>query len=216
MVLFKKNYLEIYKAYANTWGFENHPRLYLALTMSSDWKSRNFYEYVKWMYHELDGKINAIRLGLDLTGTYLINNKEMGEEMTKILKFGLYNQIKITSDCQVPPCLWEGKTKKAVQENSLNFATFKIPEYETICGFMPLDIFPDGSSIHCYPLEDKVKIKNVLEISGENSILGLREEFDKLYIDNHKNYSIPQDCLDCVFYKTECNGICGGCMEGSK
>jgi organic radical activating enzyme len=216
MVIFKKNYLEIYKAYANTWGFETNPRLYLALTMSSDWKNRNFYEYVKWMYHELDGKINAIRLGLDLTGTYLINNKEMGQEMTKILKFGLYNQIKITSDCQVPPCLWEGKTKGAVMENSLNFATFKIPEYETICGFMPLDIFPDGSSIHCYPLEDKVKIDNVLEISGKNGILGLREEFDKLYINNHKNYSIPQDCLDCVFYKTECNGICGGCMEGSK
>lgn len=216
MVIFKKNYLEIYKAYANTWGFESHPRLYLALTMSSDWKSRNFYEYVKWLYHELDGNINAIRLGLDLTGTYLINNKEMGNEMTKILKFGLYNQIKITSDCQVPPCLWEGKTKKSVLENSLNFATFKLPEYETICGFMPLDIFPDGSSIHCYPLEDKVKINNVLEISGKNGILGLREEFDKLYIDNHKNYSSPQDCLDCVFYKTECNGICGGCMEGSK
>lgn len=216
MVIFKKNYLEIYKAYANTWGFDNHPRLYLALTMSKDWKDRNFYEYIKWMYHELDGKINAIRLGLDLTGTYLINNKEMGVEMTKILKFGRYNEIKITSDCQVPPCLWEGKTKGAVMENSLNFATFKIPEYETICGFMPLDIFPDGSSIHCYPLEDKVKINNVLEISGENGILGLREEFDKLYIENHKNYSIPQDCLDCVFYKTECNGICGGCMEGNK
>ena len=216
MVLFKKNYLEIYKAYANTWAFDNNPRLYLALTMSSDWKSRNFYEYVKWLYHELDGKINALRLGLDLTGTYLINNKEMGVEMTKILKFGLYNEIKITSDCQVPPCLWEGKTKRSVLENSLNFATFKIPEYDTICGFMPLDIFPDGSSIHCYPLEDKVKIKNVLELSGENGILGLREEFDKLYIDNHKNYSIPQGCLDCVFYKTECNGICGGCIEGNK
>ena len=49
-----------------------------------------------------------------------------------------------------------------------------------------------------------------------NSILGLREEFDKLYIENHKNYSIPQGCLDCVFYKTECNGICGGCLEGTK
>ena len=216
MVVFKKNYLEIYKAYANTWGFDNHPRLYLALTMSSDWKDRNFYDYIKWLYHELDGNINAIRLGLDLTGTYLINNKEMGNEMTKILKFGRYNQIKITSDCQVPPCLWEGKTKGSVLENSLNFATFKIPEYETICGYMPLDIFPDGSSIHCYPLEDKVKINNVLEISGENGILGLREEFDKLYIENHKNYSIPQGCLDCVFYKTECNGICGGCLEGTK
>ena len=102
-----------------------------------------------------------------------INNKTMGDEITKILKFGHYNDILITSDCQIPPCLWEGKTKDSVKENSLGFATFKIPEYDTICGYMPLDIFPDGSSIHCYPLQDKVKTDNVLNIWGKNNILSL-------------------------------------------
>jgi hypothetical protein len=211
--LFKKNYLSLYTAYANTWGFEENPRLFIALTLSSDWKERKMYDYIKWLYHALDGKLNAIRLGLDLTGTYLINNKEMGKEVTKILKFGMYNNIRVTSDCQVPPCLWEGKTKESIIQNSFDFATFKVKGYDKICGFMPLDIFPDGSSIHCYPLQDKVKIDNVLKISGENNILTLRDEFDDLYRDNHKNYKIPQDCLDCVFYKTECNGICGGCLE---
>ena len=211
--LFKKNYLSLYTAYANTWGFEENPRLFIALTLSSDWEERKMYDYVKWLYHALDGKLNAIRLGLDLTGTYLINNKEMGKEVTKILKFGMYNNIRVTSDCQVPPCLWEGKTKESIIQNSFDFATFKVKGYDKICGFMPLDIFPDGSSIHCYPLQDKVKIDNVLKISGENNILTLRDEFDDIYRDNHKNYKIPQDCLDCVFYKTECNGICGGCLE---
>jgi MoaA/NifB/PqqE/SkfB family radical SAM enzyme len=211
--LFKKNYLSLYSTYANTWGFEDNSRLFIAITLSSDWKERKMFEYIKWLYHALDGKLNAIRLGLDLTGTYLINNKEMGKEVTKILKFGLYNNIQVTSDCQVPPCLWEGGNKQSIMENSLGFATFKIPGYDKICGFMPLDIFPDGSSIHCYPLQDKVKIDNVLKISGENNILSLRDKFDDLYRENHKDYSIPQDCLDCVFYKTECNGICGGCLE---
>ena len=211
--LFKKNYLSLYTAYANTWGFEENPRLFIALTLSSDWEERKMYDYIKWLYHALDGKLNAIRLGLDLTGTYLINNKEMGKEVTKILKFGMYNNIRVTSDCQVPPCLWEGKTKESIIQNSFDLATFKVKGYDKICGFMPLDIFPDGSSIHCYPLQDKVKIDNVLKISGENNILTLRDEFDDLYRDNHKNYKIPQDCLDCVFYKTECNGICGGCLE---
>jgi organic radical activating enzyme len=215
MVIFKKNYLSIYSAYANIGGFDNNARMFIAITMSSDWKTRNMYEYVKWLYQELNGKINSFRLGLDLTGTYLINNKEMGEEITKILKFGLYNNIKIVSDCQVPPCLWEGETKNTVLQNSMNFATFKVEGYDTICGFMPLDIFPDGSSIHCYPLQDKVKIDNVLEITGKNGIFDLRDKFDELYTSNHKNYTIPQDCLDCVFYKTECNGICGGCLEGN-
>tara|TARA_B110000459_G_C16625901_1_gene505808 strand:- start:13590 stop:14588 length:999 start_codon:yes stop_codon:yes gene_type:complete len=211
--LFKKNYLSLYTSYADTWGFEENPRLFIALTLSSDWKERKMYDYIKWLYQALDGKLNAIRLGLDLTGTYLINNKEMGEEVTKILKFGLYNNIRVTSDCQVPPCLWEGKTKESIIQNSFDFATFKVKGFDKICGFMPLDIFPDGSSIHCYPLQDKVKIDNVLKISGENNILTLRDEFDDLYIENHNEYKIPQDCLDCVFYKTECNGICGGCLE---
>jgi hypothetical protein len=211
--VFKKNYIELYHAYSNTWGFEHNPRLYLSLTMSKDWKERDLYSYIKWLYHELDGKINAIRVGMDLTDTYLVNNKEMGNELVKILKFGKYNNIKITSDCMVPPCLFEGKNKDSVLENSLNFATFKIPEYDTVCGFMPLDVFPDGSSIHCYPLEDKVNIPNVLEISGKNNILELRDEFDRLYINNHKTDSLPQDCLDCHFYPKECNGICAGCLK---
>jgi organic radical activating enzyme len=213
IVLFKKNYLALHTAYSNIWGFEDNARLFIAITMSSDWRERKLYEYIKWLYLQLDGRINAFRLGVDLTGNYLINNKEMGQEITKILNFGFYNDIRITSDCQVPPCLWEGETKESVNINSLGFATFKVPGHETVCGFMPLDIFPDGSSIHCYPLQDKVKIDNVLKVSGKNNILTLRDEFDNLYKENHKNYTLPQDCLDCVFYKTECNGICGGCLE---
>lgn len=211
--IFKKNYLELYHAYQNTWGFEDSPRLYLALTVSSDWKERNIYEYIKWLYSALDGKVNAIRLGIDLTGTYLLNNKELGNEITKILKFGEYNDILITSDCQVPPCLWEGKTKEAVYENSLGFATFKMANYDTICGYMPLDVFPDGSSIHCYPLQDKVKIDNVLNIVGEDTSQILRNTFDELYIKNHKQYTLPTVCSECVFYPNDCNGICGGCLE---
>lgn len=211
--VFKKNYLSIYTAYANTGGFEENSKLYIAITMSDDWKERNVFEYVKWLYQELGGNVKSFRLGIDLTGTYMINNKEMGKEITKILKFCKYNNIKVIPDCQVPPCLWEGETKQSIIENSLDFATFKVPGHDTICGFMPLDIFPDGSSIHCYPLQDKLKIDDVLKISGESNILSLRDEFDKQYIDNHKNYTLPQDCLDCSFYQTECNGICGGCLE---
>jgi len=214
MNLFKKNYLSLYTAYANTWTFRDNARLFIAITLSSDWKERKMFEYVKWLHNELGGKLNAIRLGVDLTDTYMVNNKDLGSEITKILKFAKYNNIRIVSDCQIPPCMWEGKTKESIIENSMGFATFKVPGYDTICGFMPLDIFPNGSSIHCYPLQDKLKIDNVLNIKGENSILSLRDEFDKLYEENHKNYTLPKDCLECVFYKTECNGICGGCLEG--
>jgi organic radical activating enzyme len=211
---FKKNYLELHSAYQKIWGAEKNSRLKIAITISSDWKERDLYEYIKWLYLELNGKLDAIRLGLDLTGTYLLNNKELGREITKILKFAKYNNIIITSDCQVLPCLWEGNTKETVYENSLGFATFKMANYDTICGYMPLDVFPDGSSIHCYPLQDKVKIDNVFNIIGENKIQSLSNTFDDLYIENYNNYNLPDICKNCIFYPNDCNGICGGCLEG--
>ena len=214
--IWKKNYLALYQAFANNQGFENSPRLYLAFTLSSDYKEAKIYEYIKWLIQQADGKVNAIRLGLDLTGTYLINNKDIGKEIVKIIKFCTINGIQVKSDCQIPPCLWEGKTKSAVLANSLNYATFKEKDFDTVCGHMPMDVFPDGSSIHCYPLQHKVKIPSILDIQGQDKIEALYGVYDDLYKKNHKNYKMPQDCLDCVFYSTLCNGICGGCLEGDE
>jgi hypothetical protein len=174
------------------------------------------FEYIKWLIKEANYKVKAIRLGLDLTDTYLINNKELGQEIVRIIKFCRTNNIIVQSDCQVPPCLWEGKTKEAVLENSLNYATFKVGKYETICGFMPMDVLPNGSSIHCYPLQHKVKINNVLKVDGVDTLDSLYDKYDELYKENYKNYTLPKDCLDCVFYKDQCNGICGGCLEGNE
>lgn len=214
--VWKNNYLALYSAFLNNQGFEASPRLYLAITLSSNFKEAKIYDYIRWLVEQSENKINAIRLGLDLTDTYLVNNKELGLEVNKILKFCAANDIIVQSDCQVPPCLWEGTTKEAVLENSFNFATFKVADYDTICGFMPMDILPNGSSIHCYPLQHKVKINNVLKVDGVDTIDKLYDKYDELYKENHKNYKMPQACLDCVFYKTECNGICGGCLEGDE
>src|SRR6056300_1489131 len=95
MNLFKKNYLSLYTAYANTWTFRDNARLFIAITLSSDWKERKMFEYVKWLHSELGGRLNAIRLGVDLTDTYMVNNKELGSESTKILKYDKYNKIKV-------------------------------------------------------------------------------------------------------------------------
>jgi organic radical activating enzyme len=216
ITVWRRNYLEIYKAFSNNQGFEKSPRLYLALTLSSNFKEVKMFEYIKWLIKEANYKVKAIRLGLDLTDTYLINNKELGQEIVRIIKFCRTNDIIVQSDCQVPPCLWEGKTKEAVLENSLNYATFKVGNYETICGFMPMDVLPNGSSIHCYPLQHKVKINNVLKVDGVDTLDGLYDKYDELYKENYKNYTLPKDCLDCVFFKDQCNGICGGCLEGNE
>lgn len=214
--VWKRNYLSLYQAFANNQGFEENPRLYLAITLSSNFKEVKILDYIKWLANETGNKVNAIRFGLDLTGTYLLNNKELGQEILRLLKFSKANNIQVHSDCQVPPCLWEGRTKETVLENSMNFATFKTYGYETICGHMPMDVFPNGSSIHCYPLQHKVKINNVLKVDGVDTIDKLYDKFDDLYRENHKNYKMPQACLDCIFYKDQCNGICGGCLEGDE
>ena len=210
----KKNYLALYDAYESTWGFEQSPRLYLSLTVSRDFKERNHFEYIKWLVAQVHNKVNAIRIGLDLTGTYLINNKELGKELTKILRFGEANNISVVSDCQVPPCLWEGKTYESVMLNSRGFATFTDRKSETTCGFLPIDVFPDGTSTQCYPLKGTVNVNDVFGLSGEVKRKSLESEYQKKYVDNYKRYNIPRECIDCVFYKKGCNGICAGCLNG--
>ena len=209
----KKNYLAIYDAYQAAWGFAESPRLYLSLTISSDFKERNHFEYIKWLVKEVHHKVNAIRIGLDLTGTYLINNKELGKELAKIGMFGQVNNIKVVSDCQVPPCLWEGKNYETIMLNSKGLATFVEKNTDTTCGFLPIDVFPDGTSTQCYPLKGTVNINNVLGIDGENKRKSLEKKYQEEYVKNYEKYNIPQDCLNCCFYKKGCNGICGGCLN---
>jgi hypothetical protein len=213
--VWKTNYLAIYNAYQSTWGFEDSARLYLSITISKDFESRKHFDYIKWLYKELKGKVNGIRIGLDLTGTYLINNKALGKELDKIINFCSVNNIRIVSDCQVPPCLWEGKTREEVVTRSRNFATFSEKD-ATTCGFLPIDVFPDGSSTQCYPLKNIVNVNNLLNMEGENKIKSLTTEYEKEYLKNSKRYSVPEDCQSCVFYLNGCNGICAGCLQGGK
>lgn len=213
--IWKTNYLSIYNAYESSWGFEDSARLYLSITISNDFRARNHFEYIKWLYKELNGRVKGLRIGLDLTGKYLINNKELGIELNKIIRFCSINNIRIVSDCQVPPCLWSGNTRRAIEIASNNFATF-VEKDETGCGFLPIDVFPDGTSTYCYPLKNTVNINNLFDMKEENKLKSLTDLYKTSYLDNLKKYSVPEDCLNCVFYLNGCNGICAGCLQGNK
>ena len=212
----KKNYLALYDAYESTWGFEGDPRLYLSITISRDFKERNHFEYIKWLVAQVHNKVNGIRIGLDLTGTYLLNNKALGMELNKISRFAEVNDIYVVADCQIPPCLWEGKTYEAVMFNSHGLATFNERNSDTTCGFLPIDVFPDGTSTQCYPLKGTVNVNDVFGLPGEVKLKSLEDEYQKKYANNYKRYNIPRECAVCVFYKKGCNGICAGCLNGEQ
>jgi len=223
--LWKKNYLSIYEAYENSWGFEEvcdregenictcGLKLYLSITISRDYKERNHFEYIKWLCSQIPNKVKAIRIGLDLTGTYLLNDKELGKELIKISKFGEVNNILVSSDCQIPPCLWEGDTQEVIMMNSNQLATFNNRKTDLTCGNLPIDVFPDGTSSNCYPLKGAVNV-DVFDVDGSNKIKTLEKIYNKKYVANYIKYDLPDDCLNCVFYLAGCNGICGGCLHG--
>ena len=204
MSIWKKNYERIYDAYSTSWGFEESPRLYLSFTIGEDYEG--MYDYIKWVLSQLPYKIKAVRIGLDLNGTYLVNNKQMGTELSRIMDMLSTNDIFVKDDCQIPPCLWEGDTESSVQFNARGLATFK-QAGDVSCGNAPIDVFSDLSSIRCYPMQDRTNIKNVLEF---DSVVKIVDTYETLY--EGQRSEVPQDCKLCVFYPNQCNGICEGCL----
>jgi tetratricopeptide (TPR) repeat protein len=68
---------------------------------------------------------------------------------------------------------------------------------------------------------NNIKYSWQFHLNKANSLMALErineaeEILSKLYIENHKNYTLPTICQECTFYPNDCNGICGGCLEGN-
>lgn len=200
--LFKRNYLAIFEAVKDNLGFtKENPRFWLAFTISRDHEKS--FDYLVWLIKELEGKAKGIRIGIDLTHTYVINNKSLGRLIDRIITLAERNNIRIVFDCQIPPCLWD---------TPRDFATIH-DKRELACGTCPTDVFPDGSMIRCYPTKEEIKIKSLFDYKNVYSI---KKELNRQYVIKNSELDVPDDCKQCAHYMNTCNGICLGCVIGGK
>lgn len=203
MKLFKKNYMAIYEAIKAHHGIdpEKNARIFLAYTLSSDYEET--YKYLIWLIKELDGKVPCIRLGINLTGSYVLHNKKLGAAIDRIMNLAQMNRFYVYFDCQVPPCIFNTPRE---------FATYVEPKDGT-CGWYPTDMFPDGTMIRCYPTKSEIKLKTIFDYANVEEI---KAELNREYVDKYKEIGTPKECLECPHYKVRCNGICLGCTIGTR
>jgi len=197
MELDQKNRIKKFKENWNTLR-ENNVSSKLAITLDNYSTKEYFEEYIKFLVQELQ-YIPLIRIGYDLSGKYLINNKNMGIIVDLIHKISPLSEISF--DCQVPLCTLNKYIPNDYRDNNIN------------CQGIPLDIFYDGSAIHCYPASN-IKIKDIFKYK---SILEIQKAMRLQYKKLENNIKIPIECSNCNHYLFDrCKSLCLGCYQDEK
>ena len=79
----------------------------------------NCLEYIDWLHRELDGKFHNLRIGLDLCGTYIINNRKIGKILDDLNEMGKEKDFGFYMDCQCPPCINEPDEPRPWHSNQI-------------------------------------------------------------------------------------------------
>ncbi len=192
--LFKKNWNTI---------FQEHKHLYriaMSFTITLNHTPDYFRKYIRILKKELT-EIPFLRIGLDLSTTKIVNNKNYGHCILAIQEE--LPDSTILFDCQVPMCIWDfDPNEKLYSYINLN------PQ----CSTTALDTFHDGSVITCYP-SPHIKVDNIFDFNnGEDLSLELRRQYKE---EERNRKDILEVCKTCRFYlSNDCNSLCIGCYTG--
>lgn len=194
--LFKKNWNTI---------FQEHRHLYriaMSFTITLNHTPDYFRKYIRILKKELT-EIPFLRIGLDLSTTKIVNNKNYGHCILAIQE-ELPDSI-ITFDCQVPMCIWDFDPMEKLNKSNLSTLHQK-------CSTTTLDTFHDGSVITCYP-SPHIKVDNIFDFNnGEDLSLELRRQYKE---EERNRKDILEVCKTCRFYlSNDCNSLCIGCYTG--
>jgi hypothetical protein len=169
----------------------------LSLTISKTSTVEYFEDYIDFLSKNLDN-LDSLRIGLDLSSNYLINNTYMGDVILSIQK--KLPTAKISFDCQIPPCIFNYDP---------NTELYNYTNLESICNSPAIDVFDDGSAIYCYQKQN-MKIEDI----SPYNIKDLFTEFRKIYKKEERKASTPTECQICKYYlSNRCFGLCLGCQS---
>lgn len=190
-------------------------KLSLSLTLDIDNPELNLI-YLYSFYKELNFNYR-LRLGVALPSDSekkpqykkVINNKELGKIIVKILNWSQKQNIDLFLDCGIYPCFFSAK--------DLSYFKSIFPNFKFGCGNQPaFDVFPNGKSIYCFPLENSINnflfpkdnpgynLKFFIFIDFNKTEEDLKKQFIKL-----KEKLFCEDCFLCEYNISKlCEGIC--------
>jgi len=212
--LWKKNYLKLHEAFSN-----NASTMSLMWTIPKDLRKNNklnCLEYIEWLRSEIPENFKSLRIGLDLCGTYIINNRKIGRIIDNIDLIGKKYNFKFYTDCQCPPCINEpGELRRwhTIQNNSHSCA----PDWGSNKG---VEVRPDMSTAQCFQSAGEIGmphiVPNILDqrYGKGDKVRQLQKIATRKYIVTDSKIGTPQVCQECDYYPLICNGICMGCKVG--
>tara|TARA_R100000687_G_C6419399_1_gene150239 strand:+ start:90 stop:1049 length:960 start_codon:yes stop_codon:yes gene_type:complete len=192
--VFKKNYNALYTAFKHIPEYST----LLSLTVDKNSTPESFKKYISTLKNELES-LPFFRIGLDLSNTGIANNTLLGDIIRAIQEASPTS--KILFDCQVPPCIFNYDPNKELYSfQGLSFS----------CPGPTLDVFYDGSAIHCYQAQ-KIKINNVFDFYTTRE---LENELTRQYKEREKTIDILEVCKSCAHYlEKRCASLCMGCYQ---
>lgn len=137
-----------------------------------------------------------------------INNSSIGDFLLEVLKYGTKNNIKISFDCCIYPCMFSKKNLKIL--NSLSYYSeeiqsrfkYKCPAATFVCSSL-------GKIYHCPPLEKETQLPLYLDpISLAPDMYKIKKEMESKFLKLSES-TLPQECLICEYRISNiCRGIC--------
>ena len=214
--------LDTNKKRADTW-FRNYNLLYktaykkalesnlsVGYTLMPD-KNADFYiKYSNFLLNNIPA-IETLRISLMFPGSekakenlYFINNKDLGDDIIKIVKFAIDNMIKPRLDCIIYPCMFRSR-------EHFKIMTKFVESVRTICSNgAPADVFPDGTMSYCYPLRESIKV----DTDKYEDLEQAAEDIQLRYKAILSTIKLPDACQNCNFIKM---GLCQGpCLANFK
>lgn len=204
-----KTFKNNYNALAPFCDLKQDFKLSCSLTLSRQKTIQEELGYLIWLSKQI--RIVHLRISLDFSGSnieddFFIKNKEYGAKILAIMDFCSQERIILYGDCKFYPCMFP-------DNNVLQYRLpYLIGNFKYLCppNAMPVDILPDGSYLHCYP---------VRLLSGK-SIFDY-DSFDEVYreLSFRKHMlvaiqNIPLPCQKCSYYHARlCDSLCLGCRH---
>lgn len=178
---------------------KNHKYYFLSFTIKKDHTLDYINDYCDFLIKNGINNIPNIRIGLDLSGKYIIQNTKLGDLIRIIVQKISRRGGNVLFDCTVPPCIFN------YHSGDLNV---KITIHNK-CKVFPFDVFADGSAVYCFPTKHIANIENIFEYKN---IVDAQMALSSQFKEYGPNIKIDERCLNCDFLKNgTCGALCLGC-----